>query len=77
MPRINDDCGLSEFLAISQHNYSDNVPRTVQWKDVNRRVVYAAIAVGIGREDISKFCEILKKYIWLFPSARILGTVMS
>ena len=50
---------MSEFLATGQHNASDNVPRTVQGKDVNRRVVYAATEMGIGREDISKFCEIL------------------
>ena len=31
----------------------------MQGKDVNRRVVYAASEMGIGREDISKFCEIL------------------
>ena len=54
-----DDCGLSEFLATGDHNPSDNAPRTVQGKDLNRRVVYAAIEMGIGREDVSKFCEIL------------------
>ena len=53
------DCGMSEFLATGQHNGSDNSPRTVQGKDVNRRVVYAATEMGIGKEDISKFCEIL------------------
>ena len=31
----------------------------MQGRDVNRRVVYAASEMGIGREDISKFCEIL------------------
>ena len=31
----------------------------MQGKDVNRRVVYAATEMGIGREDISKCCEIL------------------
>ena len=54
-----DDCGLSEFLATGDHNPSDNAPRTVQGKDLNRRVVYAAIEMGNGREDVSKFCEIL------------------
>lgn len=54
-----DDCGLSEFLATGDHNPSDNAPRTVQGKDLYRRVVYAAIEMGIGREDVSKFCEIL------------------
>ena len=56
---ICDDCGLTEFLGTGEHNSLDNGPRTVQGKDVNRRVVYAASEMGIGREDISKFCEIL------------------
>ncbi|KAM7438619.1 hypothetical protein ABFA07_011879 [Porites harrisoni] len=56
---ICDDCGLTEFLGTGEDNSLDNGPRTVQGKDVNRRVVYAASEMGIGREDISKFCEIL------------------
>ena len=56
---ICDDCSLSEFLATGQHNSSANAPRAVQGKDVNRRVVYAASEMGIGRGDISKFCEVL------------------
>ena len=48
---------MSEFLATGHS--SDNAPRTVQGKDVNRRVVYSATEIGIGREDISKLCEIL------------------
>ena len=50
---------MSEFLATGHHNSSDNAPRTVQGKDVNCRVVYSATEIGIGREDISKLCEIL------------------
>lgn len=46
---ICDDCGLSEFLATGDHNLADNAPRTVQGKDLNRRVVYAASEMGIGR----------------------------
>ena len=52
-------CGLSEFLAKGHHDSSDNAPRTVQGKDVNRRVVYAASEMGIGKEGIAKLCEIL------------------
>lgn len=47
------------WLLVNIIHCSDNAPRTVQGKDVNRRVVYAASEMGIGREDISKFCEIL------------------
>ena len=52
-------CGLSEFLAKGHHDSSDNAPRTVQGKDVNRRSVYAASEMGIGKEGIAKLCEIL------------------
>ena len=45
---ICDDCGLTEFLGTGKHNSLDNGPRTVQGKDVNRRVVYAASEMGIG-----------------------------
>ena len=43
---ICDDCGLTEFLGTGEHNSLDNGPRTVQGKDVNRRVVYAASEIG-------------------------------
>ena len=43
---ICDDCGLTEFLGTGEHNSLG--PRTVQGKDVNRRVVYAASEMGIG-----------------------------
>lgn len=56
---ICDGCGLSEFLATGDHNSSDDAPWTVQGKNFNHRVVYAASEMGIGREDVSKFCEIL------------------
>ena len=46
---ICDDCGLTEFLGTGEHNSLDNGPRTVQGKDVNRRVVYAASEMGIGK----------------------------
>ena len=45
---ICDDCGLTEFLGTGEHNSLDNGPKTVQGKDVNRRVVYAASEMGIG-----------------------------
>ena len=45
---ICDDCGLTEFLGTGEDNSLDNGPRTVQGKDVNRRVVYAASEMGIG-----------------------------
>ena len=44
---ICDDCGLTEFLGTGEHNSLG--PRTVQGKDVNRRVVYAASEIGIGK----------------------------
>lgn len=31
----------------------------MQGKDINRRVVYTASEMGIGKEDTSKFCKIL------------------
>ena len=46
---ICDDCGLTEFLGTGEDNSLDNGPRTVQGKDVNRRVVYAASEMGIGK----------------------------
>ena len=46
---ICDDCGLTEFLGTGKHNSLDNGPRTVQGNDVNRRVVYAASEIGIGK----------------------------
>ena len=46
---ICDDCGQTEFLGTGKHNSLENGPRTVQGKDVNRRVVYAASEMGIGK----------------------------
>ena len=45
---ICDDCGLTEFLGTGEHNSLDNGPRTLQGKDVNHRVVYAASEMRIG-----------------------------
>ena len=46
---ICDDCGLTECLGTGEYNSLDNGPRTVQGKDVNRRVVYVASEMGIGK----------------------------
>lgn len=35
-------CGMSEFLASGNHPQDDVNPRTLQGKDVNRRMVFAA-----------------------------------
>ena len=43
---------MLEFLATGHHNSLDNAPTTVQGKDVNRQVAYAANEMGIGKEDI-------------------------
>ena len=50
---------MKEFIATGDHSGNDTCPKTVQGKDVNRRVVYASTEMGISRETISTFCEIL------------------
>ena len=35
-------CGMSEFLATGNHPQDDVNPRTLQGKDVNRRMAFAA-----------------------------------
>ena len=52
---------MSEFLATGSHPQDDKNPRTLQGKDVNRRMVYAAFESGIGKEGVAKFCEIFNK----------------
>ncbi|XP_048590323.1 uncharacterized protein LOC116614896 isoform X3 [Nematostella vectensis] len=49
---------MREFLSTGKHDLCDQVPRTVQAKDVNRRAVFAASEVGLGREGIKAICEI-------------------
>ena len=38
---------------------NDTPPRTMQGKDLNRRIVYGAFEMGVGIEGISKLCEML------------------
>ena len=49
---------MSEFLATGSHPQDHENPRTLQEKDVNRRMVFAAFENGIGKEGVAKFCEI-------------------
>lgn len=51
-------CGMSEFHASGNHPQDDVNPRTLQGKDVNRRMVFAAFESGIGKEGVAKFCEV-------------------
>ena len=51
-------CGMSELLATGSHSQDDVNPRTLQGKDVNRRMVFAAFESGIGKEGVAKFCEV-------------------
>lgn len=46
-------------MATGEHDGDQETPRTIQGKDINRRVVYAAFEMGIGREGVAKLCEIL------------------
>ncbi|KAK3736693.1 hypothetical protein QZH41_011486 [Actinostola sp. cb2023] len=52
-----------------KHNISDNVPRTLQGKDVNRRAVFACNEVGIGREGLAAICEVLDMPCPVAPNA--------
>ena len=42
-----DSCGMKEFLATGYHNATDTVPRSIQGKDINRRIVYASYEMGV------------------------------
>lgn len=53
------ECGMEEFMATGEHDGDQETPRTIQGKDINRRVVCAAFEMGIGREGVAKLCEIL------------------
>lgn len=53
------DCGMTEFLGTGDHPSNDTIPRTIQGKDLNRRIVYGAFEMGVGKEGISKLCEML------------------
>ena len=54
-----DECGMSELLATGYHKSDALLPNTIQGKDLNRRVVYGAFEMGLGREGIAKLCEVL------------------
>ena len=54
-----DTCELSQFFSTGKPNVSDKVPRTMQGKDVNSRLVFAANEVRLGREGITAICEAL------------------
>ena len=54
-----DECGMSELLATGYHKSDATLPNTIQGKDLNRRVVYGAFEMGLGREGIAKLCEVL------------------
>ena len=53
------DCGMTEFLATGDHPSNDTTPRTIQGKDLNRRIVYGTFEMGVGKEGIAKLCEML------------------
>ena len=50
--------GMDDFLT-REHSSENTMPRTVQGKDINRRVVYGAFEMGVGKEGIAKLCELL------------------
>lgn len=54
-----DECGMSELVATGYHKSDATLPNTIQGKDLNRRVVYGAFEMGLGREGIAKLCEVL------------------
>ena len=54
-------CGMSEFLATGSHPQDDVNPRTLQGKDVNRRMVFVAFESGIGKEGVAKFPALIRK----------------
>ena len=50
---------MTEFLGTGDHPSNDTTPRTVQGKDLNRRIVFGGFEMGIGKEGIAKLCEML------------------
>ena len=53
------DCGMTEFLGTGDHSSNETTPRTIQGKDLNRRIVYGAFEMRVGKECISTLCEML------------------
>ena len=49
---------MSGFLATGSHPQDDVNPLTLQGKDVNRRMVFAAYKSGFGKEGVAKFSEV-------------------
>ena len=49
---------MSGFLATGSHPQDDVNPLTLQGKDVNRRMVFAAYESGLGKEGVAKFSEV-------------------
>ena len=54
------DCGMTEFLATGDHPSNDTTPRTIQGKDLNRRIVYGTFEMGVGKEGIAKLSDTAK-----------------
>ena len=61
-------CSMSEFLASGNHPQYDVNPRTLQGKDVNRRMLFAAFESGIGKEGVAKFCEVFSMPFNISPA---------
>ena len=64
-----DTCELAQLFSTGKHDVSDEVPRTMQGKDINRRSVFAANEVGLGRESIAALCEALNMPPPVAPTA--------
>lgn len=53
------DCGMIEFIANGDHPSNDTTPRKIQGKDLNWKIVYSALVMGVQKEGIAKLCEML------------------
>ena len=58
---------MCEILATGSHPQDDVNPKTLQGKDVNRRMVFAAFESGIGKEGVAKFCEVFNMLFNMSP----------
>jgi len=52
-------CGMTEFLATGDHPSNDTTPRTIQGKDLNRRIVYGAFEMGVAKKVLPNFVKCL------------------
>ena len=50
---------MKEFLATGYYNATNAVPSSNKEKDINRRIVFASYEISMGKEGISRLCEIL------------------